>query len=373
MCNDKRLFNLKLMESDNYFDVLTGIEGISNGDSFVYSLLLNNFYQNPPKAIHNDINSILDKILKESKHKSWICGHDGCKKICSRSHELSEKSMLKNLGGTDDEVLVFKLDQANNAFQYIVGDKSIGAATRFPGYCSNHDQELFQKLDTPNQILDIDFVNRQALRMLKYSMFDYERHIRICDEFIRSLGNLIVESNMVSSEVKLVKKEINRLQKIAKKSNRYVGCTQKLYKKIWGGIQTKKYIVKYTEMPCERLGWAFSQAFPFFRRFFRFTSDFIFKIDVNSRPVLIYAWISDRCSVTPAPPTLCNITSIIMRYKEKLIFSKKSWSLLDEFSRRSLLDNDEISNNSSKSIGVIPCSYALMGDKCFSDSLKSDS
>jgi len=149
-------------------------------------------------AIHGHI---LKKIENDFKHKQkeitneWIgevsrkhpkkqrsCLYNDCNIEPIYSHSISKKSVLGNI--------------AKNGYVYMPSiDKDImtlvhiSNASIFPGFCCQHDNDLFQKLDNVKNVdFDNDFFTQLEIRTLSYEISDIKRTIINLEDLLEKLS-----------------------------------------------------------------------------------------------------------------------------------------------------------------------------------------
>ncbi|HCM9504766.1 hypothetical protein L8P89_20445 [Enterobacter roggenkampii] len=342
-----------VIQGGSYTETLYNIQEISKGNESLRDILLLGFYQNPKKDIHHQVNAVYGEIINEGKKKNWLCGHEHCEKPSAYSHELSEKSVLIHLADCDNKAFVLKRDLKNNSFFFSFCNKHIRDITNFPGYCSEHDQKLFHFLDQPSSEINLEYVNLQALKMLKYRLFSLEKDLRLTKGIILQLSSIVTNHTDDEVYIEAIRIKLNDMQEKSMIIADTIEKSEIFYGKLLSGIRTKEFVIEYDEIPCEKKGWVFSQSYDgdadgCSERIF----SFIFKVDTNSRPVLIHAWNKsafqddqDKYLITQD-----EIIKFILLSKEKLVFSAKFLTNLDDAYLQFLLGDEEIFNYSESPI-----------------------
>jgi len=327
MVNDEQSQPLNIfdeIQGGSYTETISKIMDMSQGNEVLKDLLLLGFYQNPKREIHHKINSTHNKVINAGRKFNWHCEHDGCNKPSAYCHELSERAALSSLADDEGKVVILKRNLKNNSLEFIFDKIHVRDVLNFSGYCSEHDQSLFKSLDQPSGDVDLEYVNLQALRMMRRHKLSYQILIKVARDMDSEIQSLISE---------LLKEglDISELQEGLEIIHEIIGCNEELlssacefYDKLWAGIQAKNYLVDFAEFPCYKLGWAFSQTYDLVSqengvRVF----SFVFKMDLNGQPLLIHAWEKaahiyecEGFDITPEKIIECLFLS-----KEKLVFS----------------------------------------------------
>lgn len=313
-----------IIQGNSYTETISNILDMSQGNEVFKDLLLRGFYQNPKREIHNQINSVHDKSIKAAKKFNWKCEHDGCNKPSAYSHELSERAVLSYLADSDHMAFILKRNLKNNSFEFSFEEKHIRDILNFSGYCSEHDQSLFKLLDHPGMEIDLEYVNLQALKMMRRRILNYEVFLKVTKDILDEINLLISNCTNPDEEIKDIKELIDIYQEIIKHCESSLKESRGFYKKLWGGIKSREYIIDYVKLPCYKLGWVFSHTV-------ELESDktnenlfsFIFKMDINSQPILIHAWEKNSliCKYEDFHITLEEIIECVLINKEKIAFS----------------------------------------------------
>lgn len=331
-----------IIQGESYSEILNNIYEISEGNKILEDLLLRFFFQNPSKEIHHKVNAAHNKITNVSKKKNYLCNHEECRENSIYSHELSERAILSHLVNEDNKAFILKRNLKENSFEFISKQEHIRNILSFPGYCKDHDQKIFHLLDQPNIEIDLEYINLQALKMQRYQIFDCEALLRLIKDIALESSQIISEHTGTAEEIKPIQEVLKSMQVKEQLIEERLDKTNTFYKKIWDGIQSKSYIIDYEEIPYSKLGWAFAGS-----GIENYTEDFfsfIFKIDINSTPLLIYAW--DKNIFTQDEEKLSmsqdGIIYILLNNKDKLVFSRGFWEANEH--KDLLLHDEEIYN-----------------------------
>jgi hypothetical protein len=109
-------------------------------------LILLGLCDNLPEATKNRLRKALNLTRPWKSKKKYKCLHMGCRSPSCDSHELSEKSILKFIS-SQDSVLMLREEFENNPLKLKIKEVRTKEATAFPGFCSEHDRDLFLDLD----------------------------------------------------------------------------------------------------------------------------------------------------------------------------------------------------------------------------------
>jgi len=110
-------------------------------------------------------NKILDFEKKYGQKQHFKCKYEDCKKQSIDSHEISRNIILKELSNADSNVFFLKEHNSDNSFRYKIKNVNIKGATTFPGYCKNHDNNLFSSIeDIQIKQIDSAYIHKQTAR-----------------------------------------------------------------------------------------------------------------------------------------------------------------------------------------------------------------
>lgn len=351
MIDDEQPQALNLIDAiqgDSYTETISNILNMSQGNEAFRDLLLRGFYQNPRREIHHKGNSVLNKLINAGKKFNWKCDHNGCNRPSAYSHELSERAVLSPLADNENKAFILKRNLKDNSFEFSFDRIHIRDILNFSGYCGEHDQSLFKLLDEPGREIDLEYVNLQALKMMRRHILNCEVRLKLYTEMsseIYSLINKTIEAEQDSTSLEEflddTQQKISDMEGLSKASRAF-------YDNLWAGIQSKDYAVDYYELPCYRLGWVFSQTIELIcEESQELAFSFIFKMDINGQPLLIHAW--DKKTFTSKHEklhiSLDEVIQVILINKEKLAFSKSFLTPLQETDLEFLLMDEEIYNN----------------------------
>lgn len=131
---------------------------------------------------------IVDTARKKTKKKKWLCFYPKCGKKAIKSHSQSASSSLKSI---QINGLVIGRDLVSFPTSPQPGWRKIGInkASIFPGFCSKHDDKLFNQADS----LSIENINKKALYFLSFRTFASEMrkkeyHADTFDRILQQLG-----------------------------------------------------------------------------------------------------------------------------------------------------------------------------------------
>lgn len=109
-------------------------------------LIILGLCDNLPEVTKNRLRGALNLTKPWKSKKNYKCLHMGCRRPSCDSHELSEKSIL-NFISSKNSVLMLQEDFEKNPLKFKVKEVHTNGATTFPGFCTEHDRDLFLDLD----------------------------------------------------------------------------------------------------------------------------------------------------------------------------------------------------------------------------------
>lgn len=346
--NPQALNILDVIQGDSYSETIDNIISISQGNIELQRLLLDFFYQNPKKEIHQNVNSALNTLNKARNKDNWICGHNGCKTASTYSHELSEKAALRPLANKKNKAFILKPNLQSNAFEFYFAPIHTRDILNFSGYCSQHDQSLFKILDKPGRAIDSEHVNLQSLRMMRRHILIYEIQLKVAKNISNEIGLVVNDYISLGKDATEIQKQADFFQDKIKSLECSLKIARLFYDKLWDGIKSNSYIVDYKNINECKPGWAFSHTFEFQLvenndiMFF-----FMFKFDINGQPVLITAW--DKTTLPSESESFDipweKIISGILLNKDKLVLSESFINSIDKHFIEMMIKNEELYSN----------------------------
>lgn len=135
-----------------------------------------------------------------------VCLVPGCKCIPINSHELSKKAVLEQFSSSSN-VYVIDVDYAENMNKRKLVKIGKIRATTFPGFCNEHDNNLFKTLDNPKNGIDINYVQEQFFRTLSKEYWKLQNKNEVLkvlssQEFIESLIDKKIYNTTLLSKIK---------------------------------------------------------------------------------------------------------------------------------------------------------------------------
>lgn len=169
----------------SFTDYCVEAEELSQGNELIRAFLLDNFFKNIPEHINKKNKSVLNQFFFALKRKEeWQCGHENCEVESCYSHEVSENVFLKYLTNIHpNTVVIMERDISGNALFYYEKEVHKRNASNFPGYCSEHDSNLFSDIENGVPSLNDHFVNKQCLRSIRRKKFDLLLQLRGAEYF----------------------------------------------------------------------------------------------------------------------------------------------------------------------------------------------
>lgn len=325
----------------SYSDYISEILENTEGNTATKDLLLNLFFKNLPENVSRNVKKTLDTYkLKPRVKTGWHCQHKGCQEISCASHEISENSILKNISSPDSNVVILKRDIKSNPFFYIEGTQHKRNATNFPGYCSRHDASLFSDIDSSDIPFDIHYVNKQSLRTTRAQIFEIDCQIKACDLFINDVPEEIRENEEV---VEVIRHFSNKKAMLESKRHR-LWC---VYNKIFDGIESKNYALKFKSLPPAIVGFCFSACLDL-------TVDededlcilYAFKLDLKSSSETFVAYLDNDISTEISDDFVrfhqIRFGQMLYELKNKLILSEHFASFISEDIKEILYKDDDL-------------------------------
>lgn len=303
----------------NYFDQIKQLVPWL-GDAFNQQ-----FHEKLPPHIKKRFQQTLnDFFYKPKKEKKWMCGHDKCIKEAIMSHEISEKKFLKHLSTEDSEAFILVCDIKNNPAFLKIDKKHTRNISTFYGYCQEHDQKLFSDIDAKSHELNPHFVNKQCAKTLLRK----QRELESAQISINLFINRIKKENpefLKALDVKGIIKYLSERRDEQKKACRGL---KKLYKNIWIGINSKKYLIKYEEINVNKIGYYFSNI-----DYIPAETDkddivqWFFKLDFCNEPKAFICWLDNPASTEKHNSImdclLLYIGQVLVDSRKNIIFSSE--------------------------------------------------
>jgi len=303
---------------------------------FFQDMLIHDYFSNLPKEKNNIVRNTLQKFIeKENKHL-YRCEHNGCDKTVINSHEISETAFLKKIANNNQKLYIIENDFSNNSFSYHFKEKYTKGISIFPGFCKEHDKNLFGELDNFSGIFDSIFINKQALRTIKKEMVEHSKTISIADELKKQLENIpSIESTDYYidfvKKIKIQKERFNRLKII--------------YQKIFDGLNTNKHQIIYNIFNMKAMQYFFSTVIDLSQNNDILAPIFIYKLEHGNNSKLIIGYFDNHDSTTLINEFIDNdflIHKLIYEEKKKLVISSQFLNNLTEKAKNILLTNEEL-------------------------------
>ncbi len=328
--------------ADSFTDYISNIYEITGDNEFAKNELLNIFYKSPPENINKQIKKTLnDFFLSQNNKKLWLCGHEGCTDQSCNSHEISENIFLKHISDANSDVFILKRDMAKNSVFYTQGSINKRNASNFPGYCSQHDSDLFSDIEDKVPVLNLHFVNKQCLRSLRRKRFDIESHLRIAKQFIGTIEDDLKGFEEIQAVIGHFQNKIEILQ--TELSN-----IKSIYNEVLHGIDEQRYIIKYKEVDVKKDGYCFAQVLASTLEADSPCFLFLYKIDFGSEPKAFICWLDNEKSFKAFNDAQDDykhyFTLFMYLHKEKLIFSKEFLNKLPQTVKEILYRDSEFYN-----------------------------
>jgi hypothetical protein len=305
----------------------------------IKNILIEEYLKKLPEKQNNKIKNIVTKFNKLNNKNLYQCNHNGCKEKAIDSHEISKKSFLTSLKNKKNNLYIIKPDLNDNSSFNKFNPLSLNKTSIFPGYCKEHDKDLFYELDNFSIIDDI-FINKQSLRTLKREIHIHNINIDLTENILNSLNEIFIEFN--------VDAEISFYKELENKQNEQKNLLDKmnnLYNLINKSIENKNYILKYKMISIKSLGLLFSTFYELSQRDENYIPIFIYRLEYDNKAVLIIAYLDNIESNKMADEFIKNyksiLSSIIYDKKNKLIFSESFINNIDVHIKNILEKNSE--------------------------------
>lgn len=327
----------------SYSDYLVEIEELTKGNDLMRSLLLDDFYKNLPDNINKKHKKLLNQLYFPLKRKyRWQCGHENCQVESCYSHEISENLFLKYLADLDSNVVIIEKNTSGNSLFYHEKKVHKRNASNFPGYCSEHDSKLFSDIENSSPSLNEHFVNKQCLRSIRRKKFDLLLQVSGADKFVDSIEDELLDSPLVKQVVQHLE---NKKQILLER----VSILSEVYDKVYAGINSQDYCIKYRELGQPKLGYCFSEVFDCtMEKDIEECILFWFKIDFFEGSKAFICWFDNETSKQVATQMAANyeLELIHLMYitKEKLVFSSAFLNQMNRHAKDIFLQNNELYN-----------------------------
>lgn len=156
--------------------------------NYFFSELLLHFQENieaefNKRRIHV-VNKEYGKNYKYRPEISDICLFKDCNNDPIYSHSISELAVLRNIASVDNFVYAITNNTENNIRKIGIHKQ----ASVFPGFCEEHDQILFNRLDNPkNKSFDFEFYSQLMSRTISREKYVRNREIYYKEKLIIKL------------------------------------------------------------------------------------------------------------------------------------------------------------------------------------------
>lgn len=325
----------------SFSDHIVEILEVTEDNPALKDLLLNMFFSNLPGSVSRNIKKILDTYQLKPRAKSgWSCQHKGCEKKSCASHEVSENAVLKNICSLDSSVVILKKDIKDNPIFFVEGRQHKRNATNFPGYCSEHDAALFSDIDSSDTPFDIHYVNKQCLRTTRAQIFEMDLQIKASEIFISDVPENIRNDGEV---IEVIRHFNDKKTGLELKRQRLWD----VYNKIFDGIESKNYVLKFESFPTGAAGFCFTACVDL-------TKDeeedpciiYACKLDLKSSSETFVAYLDSAISKKMFDDfTRCHQISfglLMYTLKSKLIFSENFASYISADVKEVLYKDEEL-------------------------------
>lgn len=118
----------------------------------------------------SELKGIIQRVTKKTKTKQWPCFYPNCNHKSIMSHSQTKNTSLKKIADQNNHVMQRNLNPLPLRMPMGWSSVSIGKSSRFPGFCNNHDQDLFKKAD----LIGGNNITQKALALLSFRTFALE-------------------------------------------------------------------------------------------------------------------------------------------------------------------------------------------------------
>jgi len=297
-------------------------------------------FQAPSKGLRKSAQKVYSDFEKLSGKDKWICQHAGCQEKSVSSHEISESQIVKFLANKKETgiiVDVLKPFLKENPYKLEFKETAARSASAFPGYCDEHDRELFRDLDQAHDPGDDILLNKQFMRTTRREIYEVRRQIEAVDSLLTELREFAF-GRTESDE--LMVQEVQKMEQHKKNAEGKLANWEQLYEKILQGIETRKPAIVFKKYEVKKRGYMFSASFDFSEQS---SSDlqilFLLKKDFETQSFLYIATLKEEGLSGFDDLTLdtqdgrIEITNMMLGKKERFVFSPEFKDGLQEASR----------------------------------------
>lgn len=303
---------------------------------FIQGMLIGDYFSNLPEEKNNIVRSTLQNFIKKEKKQLYKCEHNGCDKKVINSHEISETAFLKRIANDNQKLFVIENDFKNNSFSYHFKDKYTKSISIFPGFCKEHDKNLFKELDNFSGTFDNTFINKQSLRTTKKAIVEHYKTISIAEELKKELENI--------PSIESTDYYINFVEKMKTQKERF-DRLKIIYQKIFDGLETKGHQIVYKIFNMRPMQYFFSTVMDLSQNNDILAPIFIYKLEHENKSKLIIGYFDNHDSTTLINELLDSdflIHKLIYEEKKKLVISTQFLNNLTEKAKDILLKNEEL-------------------------------
>lgn len=303
---------------------------------FFQSILIHDYFSNLPEEKNNIVRNTLQKFIRKEKKQLYRCEHNGCDKAVINSHEISETAFLKKLQNNNQKLFVIENDFKNNSFLYHFKEKYTKSISIFPGFCKEHDKNLFVELDNFSGTFDSTFINKQALRTIKKEIVEHSKIISIAEELKKELD--------IIPSIKSTDYYIDFVEKIKIQKERF-NRLKIIYQKIFDGVDTNKHQIVYKIFDIKPMQYFFSTVIDLSQNNDILAPIFIYKLEYENKSKFIIGYFDNQDSINLVNSFLYNnkfYFEVLYQQKKKLIFSQKFLETLSDKIKSILLQNEEL-------------------------------
>jgi hypothetical protein len=135
----------------------------------------------------------LGKAEKASNRRKYKCIHPDCNLDAIKSHSQQKKGQLSSIA---EDLAVYAMrrnvyQMFNTEKKELLAKQTIGEASRYKGYCNNHDTNIFSKIENGN--LDVANPEHNFLLLLRSVSFEYANKRGMYDrqkDILSKIGHL---------------------------------------------------------------------------------------------------------------------------------------------------------------------------------------
>lgn len=142
-------------------------------------------YYNTSEETNRRLKKLANKISEHEKnYEPKSCTIDSCEDPPVSSHEISSGAFLLPIANKDKKVIRIIRNFRGNFRHLSFKPEHIDNSTTFPGFCSEHDRELFKSFEEGDLEISMDFVQKQCYRTLAKKCYELKRELSLLHDLL---------------------------------------------------------------------------------------------------------------------------------------------------------------------------------------------